>query len=290
MLLKEVKSVFCQELEGIYPKEEIITFFSLLLEEILQLERFVLALHPQYQITKEEERPMFAALARLKNEEPIQHILGKAHFTDLELQVNPDVLIPRPETEELVQWVLANIPQNNSKPRILDIGTGSGCIAIALAKAVPHAEVVAVDISKKALQVAKGNAERNGVVVEFLQADILSSGFEWIYGGKVEHPFDYIVSNPPYVREKERGAMRKNVKAYEPQQALYVSDENPLRFYKAIVGFSEDYLSSRGQLFFEINQYLAQETRQLLVDNDFKEVELRKDNFGNIRFLKGIHP
>ncbi|WP_112379667.1 peptide chain release factor N(5)-glutamine methyltransferase [Flagellimonas maritima] len=313
MLLKEIKTIFHQELDAIYSVEEVDAFFYELIEHYLKLERFILVLQPDFILTKEEEQPLFKALAALKLEKPLQYILGTAHFMDLELQVNEHVLIPRPETEELVEWIISNsqversqnnieknhsdtersrsvisTPLNdpflaslNERPlKILDIGTGSGCIAIALAKDLPNAQIYALDVSEKALKLARENAERNGVAVTFIKADILN--FE------PELEFDLIVSNPPYVRESERKNIKKNVKEYEPNIALFVPDEDALLFYRAILKFTENYLFKTGKLYLEINQYLGEETKALLKAHNFLEIELRKDLFGNDRMLKGI--
>jgi len=279
MQLADIKTIFHQELDALYAKEEIDTFFYRLIEHYLNLERFILVLKPNLTLSKEEEQPLFEGLSQLKLEKPLQYILGEAHFMDLSLKVNEHVLIPRPETEELVQWVIDEIRDGKSEIRILDIGTGSGCIAIALAKALPKSKIYAMDISKKALEVAMQNAAMNQVAIEFIQADIFNMDFN--------ENFDVIVSNPPYVRESEKEEMRNNVKAQEPKEALFVPDEDPLRFYKAIAEFSKKNLMSGGKIFFEINQYLAKETQEILVDNQFQEVELRKDIFGNFRMLKG---
>ena len=279
MQLKEIKIIFHEELIGIYPKEEIDSFFHMFMEHYLNMERFALVLHPNHVISKEAEQSFFEGLSRLKKEEPIQYILGETHFMDLRFKVDPSVLIPRPETEELVRWAIAEIGNQNAEIKVLDIGTGSGCIAIVLAKTFPEAKVYAMDVSQEALRVAKENARSNGVEVTFVHGDILNLNFE--------HQFDVIISNPPYVREMERVEIDKNVKEYEPSLALFVPDTDPLKFYRTISMFSRKRLLPNGKLFFEINQYLAKETQQLLVDNQFGEVELRKDIFGNFRMLKG---
>ena len=278
MLLREVKTIFHKELDEIYGKEEVNSFFYLLIEQYLQLERFVLALRPDLNISKEEESPLFLALSRLKLNEPIQYILGKTHFMELEFLVNKNVLIPRPETEELVRWIIEGKRDSNAL-KILDIGTGSGCIAISLAKNFPDAKVYAMDNSQAALYVAKKNAALNDVNIVFLHGDIF----------KFEPAFeiDLIVSNPPYVRESEKREMHMNVLKNEPNEALFVTDDDPLKFYKTITEFATRYLTDRGVLYFEINQYLGKETQQLLQDYDFSEIELRKDMFGNDRMLKG---
>ncbi len=281
MQLREIKKIFHKELDESYPKEEVDSFFYLLIEHYLKLERFVLALQPNLVITKEEEQPLFEALSRLRLQHPIQHIIGKAFFMDMEFIVNENVLIPRPETEELVYWILDDCQVARSRDlKVLDIGTGSGCIAISLAKQLENATIYALDISADALEVAKENAVLNAVKVNFIQADIFN--FE------NELKFDLIVSNPPYVREFEKNEMHKNVLNYEPKEALFVSDDSPLVFYKAITQFAAQHLNSNGKLFFEINQYLGKETQQLLQEHNFSEIELRKDMFGNDRMLKAI--
>ncbi|MCG2461098.1 peptide chain release factor N(5)-glutamine methyltransferase [Flavobacteriaceae bacterium F89] len=280
MHLKEIKNIFHKELDSRYPKEEVDSFFAMMMEHYLGLDRFALALKPNLIVTKEEEQPFFEGITELRLERPIQYILGKAHFMGMDLLVNENVLIPRPETEELVRWILSEPRTKNQEPRILDIGTGSGCIAIALAKNLPRAKVYALDISKEALEVAKKNAARNEVEVNFVKADILKID-------TIHEKFDIIVSNPPYVRELEKGEINNNVKRYEPELALFVSDRDPLIFYKRIVQFSLGSLRKEGLLFFEVNQYLATETRRLLENPNFSEIELRKDLYGNDRILKG---
>jgi len=288
MLLKEIKDIYHLELDPLFPKEEVDSFFYMVIEHYLGLERFILALEPNLVVSKEKEADLFYALSQLKLQRPIQYILGHAHFCELSLQVDENVLIPRPETEELVYWILELLQQRNFKQtskdhslRILDIGTGSGCIAIALAKKIPHAKVFAMDVSEKALRVAKRNALANNVEVHFIEADILK-----IQGLKGK--YDIIVSNPPYVRELEKQEMKKNVLEHEPDMALFVPNEDPLLFYNRIVQFSIDKLSPGGMLFFEINQYLGMETTRLLGKENFSEIELRKDMFGNHRMLKGV--
>ena len=282
MLLKEIKNIYHLELDPLFPKEEVDSFFYLVIDHYLGLERFILAMQPNLVVSKENEDPLFFALSQLKQERPIQHILGKAHFCELEFRVDENVLIPRPETEELVYWIINEVQKGDPREevKILDIGTGSGCIAISLAKNLPNAKVYALDISKKALQIAGENAMDNGVDIFFLEADILSlEGFK--------DKFDVIVSNPPYVRELEKLEMKNNVVEHEPGLALFVSDGDPLIFYKKITRFALSHLKKGGVLFFEINQYLGEEMKQLLEAENFSEIELRKDMFGNDRMLKG---
>ncbi|MBD0849124.1 peptide chain release factor N(5)-glutamine methyltransferase [Maribacter arenosus] len=281
MLLKEIKNIYHSELDPIYPKEEVESFFYLTIAHNLNLERFVLALQPNLTLSKKEEQPLFEVLAQLRLKKPIQYILGSTHFMDMDFKVNENVLIPRPETEELVRWVLEDYRMDGNKEiSILDIGTGSGCIAISLAKNMKRAKVYGLDISKKALEVAKENAVKNQVEVEFLNADILNMEY---FKDKV----DVIVSNPPYVRLLEKEKMKPNVIENEPGSALFVPDNDPLVFYRKINELAKKNLKSGGRLYLEINQYMGKETKALF-ENGFIEVELRKDMFGNDRMLKGI--
>ena len=252
MLLKEIKTIFHKELDTIYSNGEVSSFFHLLIEEFLGLERFILAFQPNYVISKEDEQPLFEALSQLRLQRPIQYIIGKTCFMDLDFMVSEGVLIPRPETEELVQWVLEGKDENEER-NILDIGTGSGCIAISLAKNMKNARVHALDVSEEALAIARKNAKINKVAVSFIQGDILTLD-------SLGLKFDLIVSNPPYVRESEKSVMQKNVLEHEPDSALFVPDETPLVFYEAIVAFAQRNLSEKGELFLEINQNLGKET------------------------------
>ena len=282
MLLKEIKNIYHSELDPIYPKEEVDSFFYLTIAHHLNLERFVLALQPNLTLSKKEEQPLFEVLAQLRLKKPIQYILGSTHFMDMDFKVNENVLIPRPETEELVRWVLEDYRMDGNKEiSILDIGTGSGCIAISLAKNMKRAKVYGLDISKKALEVAKENAAKNQVEVEFLNADILNMEY-------FKEKVDVIVSNPPYVRLLEKEKMKPNVIENEPGSALFVPDNDPLVFYRKINELAKKNLKSGGRLYLEINQYLGKETKALL-ENGFIEVELRKDMFGNDRMLKGVN-
>ena len=286
MLLREIKNIFHTELDALYSKEEVDSFFYLLIGHYFNLERFVLVMQPNLIISKKEETPLFEALSRLKLNEPIQYIMGKTYFMDIALIVNKKVLVPRSETEELVRWIIEEVQGKTYKVQhintleILDIGTGSGCIAISLARNLQAAKVFAIDVSEDALGVAKENAALNEVEVTFLKEDVLELQ-------SLEAKFDIIVSNPPYVRELEKKEMHQNVLDHEPDLALFVSDENPLLFYKRIMDFAVKNLKKGGAVFFEINQYLGKETKQLLKDHNFSEIELRKDMFGNNRMLKG---
>lgn len=287
MSLKEIKNRFHNELDELYGENEVDSFFYWLLEHYFQMNRLSLALKPQLTLTEAEEQPLFEALRRLKQYEPIQYIIGQTEFFGLMFKVNQNTLIPRPETEELVQWIIqcGSRLSPKSQLKILDIGTGTGCIAIALAKHMPHAKVFAVDISNEALKMAKYNANLNNVEVEFMQMDVLDEN-NWYDIFDVETKFDIIVSNPPYVRQQEKLQMKNNVFDYEPDLALFVEDDNPLVFYKSITRLAVDKLNPRGQLFFEINQYLGAEMKQMIKTFPFNNIELRKDIFGNDRMFK----
>jgi release factor glutamine methyltransferase len=281
VLLKELEQLFHKELDAIYGKEEVSSFFFLCTEHYYNITRLQLALDIDLLIPKEEQQPIFETLDALKNEKPIQYILGETEFYGLPFKVNENTLIPRPETEELVELILETIDFGVSS--ILDIGTGTGCIAISLAKHLPKTKVAAIDVSAEALKLAKQNAEINSVSINFIEADILKichSAF-----GK-DAPFDVIVSNPPYVRNLEKVEMSTNVLDNEPHLALFVDDSNPLVFYKAITEFAKHNLKPEGILFFEINEYLGKETKRLVESYGFRNVEVVRDMFGKDRMLK----
>jgi len=292
VLLKDLQQIFHNQLDAMYGKEEVDSFFFICTEHYLNLRRFQLVLEPEFTITKAEYNMVFKTLEGLKEQKPIQYILGETEFYGLLFKVNENVLIPRSETEELVDLIIRYHTErsrsaNKNKPvKILDIGTGSGCIAISLAKNLPNAKVYALDVSKEALKIAKKNAELNNVEITFIEADILNES-TWNLNFK-DLKFDTIVSNPPYVRELEKKEIKPNVLDNEPHLALFVEDKNPLQFYKAIIDFSIHNLKQNGELYFEINQYLGEETKQLLVGADFEAVELIRDLNGNDRILKGI--
>ncbi|MBF8151413.1 peptide chain release factor N(5)-glutamine methyltransferase [Winogradskyella sp. F6397] len=288
MVLKELQNIFHIELDAIYGKHEVDSFFYLCTEHYLNVPRIQLTLEPELAITKPETDTFFKALEHLKQQKPIQYLLGETEFFGLPFKVNENVLIPRPETEELVALILQNVKNQDPKTKpitILDIGTGSGCIAISLAKNVPNAKIYALDVSKDALKIAKQNADLNNVKINFIEASILDETCHSALDA--ESTFDIIVSNPPYIRELEKREILPNVLENEPHLALFVEDDNPLLFYKAITNFAIEKLKPNGQLYFEINQYLGEETKQLLVDAQFKKVELLKDLNGNDRMLKG---
>lgn len=278
MILKEFQSYFTQELSTNYPQTEIDTFFFYLMEEYLNFQRIDLVLKPDFEIPSKMLPLLENALEGLKKEIPIQYILGKTEFYGLPFRVTSDTLIPRPETEELVEWILNEVAPTK-KTQIIDIGTGSGCIPISLAKHLPNATIFALDISKEALTVAKQNATLNEVAIQFIEKNILQTTH-------LPQRFDVIVSNPPYVRDLEKIEIKKNVIENEPHLALFVTDDAPLLFYEKIADLAAKYLTKNGLLFFEINQYLGKETVKMLKSKGFSSIELKKDHFGNDRMIK----
>ena len=276
MLLSEFKSLFEKELDSLYPKTEIQSFYRLVLEHYLNLTRINAALNPNQELLKSDEIKLQLCLTDLKSHKPIQYILGSTEFYGLPFEVNESVLIPRPETEELVSWVLENCKEND---KILDIGTGSGCIPISIAKNTNNTEVYAIDISLKALETAQRNATLNEVDIKFEQRDILKTE-------KLNDNYNIIISNPPYVRISEKELMQANVLEFEPHLALFVENDEPLVFYLKIAQLATQNLLPQGFLFFEINEAYGNEVVELLQNLNFKNIELRKDIFGVDRMVK----
>jgi len=279
MTFSELREYIHHKLEILYPKSEINAFYFILLEYYGKYSKATILANSDTLLNEDIAQPILQAIRELQTAKPIQYILGETEFFSNRFFVNENVLIPRPETEELVDWVLQEYPDKSEKIKILDVGTGSGCIAISLAKALPNAVVTAIDVSEGALKVAKRNAELNSVVTYFLQQDILQIE-------TLPDKYDIIISNPPYVRELEKKEIRHNVLEYEPHLALFVPDNNPLLFYDKIATLAQQTLNSNGSLFFEINQYLGQEMQTLLEQKHFTEITLRQDLFGKDRMIK----
>jgi len=275
MNIKELEKEYIQSLNQFYDVEESKSIFYLSATSILKVTQSELLLTKDRSLTEKETDNLIKVLNVLKTGKPVQQVLGETYFYGLPLKINEHVLIPRPETEELVDWVIKEI--KDKKESLLDIGTGSGCIPIAIKKNLPTLNVSALDISAEALKVALANAVLNGTDVDFIEADILSFSSDTT--------FDVIVSNPPYIRQFEKADMHENVLAHEPHSALFVSDENPLIFYKSITDFAYSNLNPNGYLFFEINEYLWEETLQVLIDKGFKNIELKKDMQGKDRMI-----
>lgn len=273
-----LKNFFFKELESHYPKNEIRAFFYTTAQHLLDMSSVDLALKPHESISKEQQNAFQEIILKLKKNVPIQYILGETEFFGLKLEVNQHTLIPRPETEELVYWILHSVG-NKTHLKILDIGTGSGCIAISVAKNLPTAMVHAIDISEKALIIARKNAIQNKVTVNLFQQDILATE-------SLGNTYDVIISNPPYVRNSEKKEMKPNVLDHEPASALFVENDDPLLFYRKIAKLASESLNTDGLLFFEINQYLPSEVEELLKSTGFKTTEIKKDFLGNYRMAK----
>ena len=280
MLLKQYKTHFFDSLKNIQDEQEIESFFFILTEYLHNLKRVDLALNPNFELSDAEVEKWNIILADLQQEKPIQYITGEAWFYGLQFEVNENTLIPRPETEELVEWILNSpITHHPSPITILDIGTGTGCIPISIKANLPQANVSAIDVSETALEVAKRNAVSNKVEINFIQTNILEVE-------DLNQHFDVIVSNPPYVRNLEKEEIKKNVLDYEPHLALFVEDTDALLFYRKIAQLAVKNLAPNGLLFFEINQYLGKETVELLENLGFKNIELKKDMYGNDRMIR----
>ena len=274
MTLQDFKLKMISELSSIYEMDELNSIFNLLAEDYLKIPRSKILLANEIDLNESNQTLFLSALERLKTHEPIQYVLGKTTFMDLEFKVNSSVLIPRPETEELVRLMLK---EDLEGKEILDIGTGSGCIAISLAKNLPNAKVSALDISSNALEVAKENAKLNNVIVEFINADI----FEY----QSDKKYDIIVSNPPYVTKSEKGLMKQNVLSYEPELALFVDDVSPLKYYESILNFSLNNLHSQGHIFFETNENYKYESNKLSQNYEYNIIEFKLDSHKKNRFL-----
>ena len=277
-LVKDIRNYYCKQLCSIYDKDEANAMILILFNHYFNIDRVKIALEPQLRLSESEMLTFHFAVKDLLKNKPIQYIIGETEFCDLKFMVNESTLIPRPETSELVMKIV-NRQQttDNRQLSILDIGTGSGCIAISLAKHLPNSNVYALDISEKALDVAKVNAINNNVNITFIHDDILS------LKNKIETKFDIIVSNPPYVRELEKADMRENVLNWEPHNALFVSDNDPLIFYREILKFAKDYLKENGEIWFEINEFLGKEMTELCCEMGFSKIEIFEDFRGRER-------
>ncbi|HZY38603.1 MAG TPA: peptide chain release factor N(5)-glutamine methyltransferase [Mucilaginibacter sp.] len=282
--VKNVFSTWHEALKRLYDVNEAEAITLLAVSEITGLSKAKIKAFPEEKIAAEQSAWLSDILSQLKTGKPIQYILGKTEFYGLPFKVNPSVLIPRPETEELVEWVIASVaPQQGwgAVASILDIGTGSGCIAISLKKHLPAFQVTAIDISEEALKTAKENAKLNNVEIDFIKADILNTKSEI-----VNRKSEIIISNPPYVTLHDKTRMHKNVTDFEPHAALFVPEDDPLVFYKAAADFAVKNLVPNGLLFFEINESYGEEIVELLTIKGFKNIELRKDMSGRDRMIR----
>jgi len=294
MQVRQIVGEIERQLNGKYLKTEIDTFIRILFKEYLNITPVEIHLSQDKDMPKEAERQILEAVGELEKYRPIQYILGKTEFYELHFELTPDVLIPRPETEELVDWIECEYEneKSNTSLSIIDIGTGSGCIAVSLKVIFPNAEVWAVDVSEPALSVAMRNAAKNNVEIFFFQHDVLKDdltsavieaeerNFQQHFG-----KFDIIVSNPPYVTPSEKAQMQPNVLEYEPHNALFTPDEDPLIFFKRIAAFGKNTLKDSGMIFFEINESYHKEVADILKDLGFSDISVRKDINGKWRMI-----
>ena len=281
-LVRDCRRYYASELEKIYGSEEANAMIMILLEHYFGIDRVKIAMNPELRLSESELLTLHFAVKELLKNKPVQYILGETEFCGMRFFVDENVLIPRPETEELVNQLVSCSVNHHPSFRIIDIGTGSGCIAISLAKLLKNSVVTAVDVSEKALKVAKKNAETNGVNVNFIKDDILNPQNPEL----IDNQFDIIVSNPPYVCESEKNEMRANVLDYEPSSALFVSDNDPLIFYRKILEFAQKTLKPDGDIWFEINEKFGKEMKDLCFEMGFKNIEILKDFRERDRILR----
>lgn len=280
MTIHELTKNISRELQKIYDTAEALNLATWLVEYVTGYDKSLIALSKTIQVTQSHQENIHILLSRMLNHEPIQYVLEEAWFYGMRFFVNKHVLIPRPETEELVDWIIKENRQRTKPIKVLDIGTGSGCIPIVLKKYLPAAEVLSLDVSAEALEVAKQNATTKNLEINFIQLDFLDSS-TWNDLPKS----DIIVSNPPYVTFNEKSSMRENVLNYEPHTALFVPDEDPLVFYRAIAEFGKTHLNEGGQIYCELNADLGEKTRELFNEYGYKS-ELKLDMQGNQRMMR----
>ena len=285
MTFIQLEKEFTNTLSSIHEAQEVKSLTWLSINSICKLERAKYLSMRDDELAQTDLDKLLEILEQLKNGSPLQYILGETDFYDLKFKVNPSVLIPRPETEELVDWTLITIREMKGETEVLkivDIGTGSGCIPIAIKKYIPLADITAIDISENALDTAKLNAELNKTELNFIKDDILTPTNQEL----VNTQYDVIISNPPYITESEKSKMHQNVLNYEPHNALFVPDNEALKFYNAIADFAINHLKKTGFLFLEINENFGKETISLLLKKGFKTTELRQDMYGKDRMIK----
>lgn len=271
-LVKDIRKYYCELLCSLYEKDEANAMILILFKYYFNIDRVRMVLEPDLRLSESEMLKIHFAVKDLLRNKPIQYVTGETEFCDLKFKVNENVLIPRPETAEMISKIVNSQHSTvNNHCSIIDIGTGSGCIAISLAKMISNSNVYALDISEEALKIAKENAFNNNVNVSFIHDDILN------LKNNIETKFDIIVSNPPYVRELEKVEMHNNVLKWEPHKALFVSDNDPLIFYRNILEFAKTHLKDNGEVWFEINEYLGKEMSDLCHELGFSNVKIHKD-------------
>lgn len=276
--MKSFKQYIKNELSEVYSEEEIRIFSFLILVKVTGFSKTQILANSGFVLSENQRTDAEKLSFRLKNNEPIQYVLGECEFFGILLKVNTSVLIPRPETEELIQWINQDLPPNPLKGELLDIGTGSGCIAISLKKKFPDLVVSAMDISTEALNIAKENAKLNQTEINFIHSDALKIS-------QLDRKYDLIVSNPPYIPKRDKKTMEPNVLDFEPHIALFVEDEDPLIFYRKIAKLAKNHLTENGSLYVEIHNEQGENCKNLLQSLGFKNVTLRKDISGNDRMI-----
>lgn len=275
--IRQLSQYALQELKDSYPGYEIQCICNIIYQDVFHFTNIDIHLRKNELLEESFINKFYEIIQFLKDGYPIQYIIGETEFAGLKFNVNPSILIPRPETEELVHWAKEEVLPGR---KVIDIGTGSGCIAITLNHLCPGSCVTGIDICEAAIRTARGNAQKNSTQTRFLVRDILQYiSYHW-------ETYDIVISNPPYVRDSEKKIMAPRVLEHEPHQALFVPDQDPLLFYRKIAEFGQRYLSSNGHLYFEINEALGYETSKLLEETGYREIELRKDIYGKDRMIK----
>ena len=281
MTLDQGRRKIIGEMEGIYEAEEARNIAAMLIEYVTKLPRLETIVRRDEKLSSSQEGHLGEFISRLQNHEPVQYITHEAWFAGMKFYVDKNVLIPRPETEELVDWIVKDWKAKNSSAKILDVGTGSGCIAIALKKQLAGAEIWACDLSDDAISIARMNADSMQAAIDFVGLDFLDEKQR----KQLPH-FDIIVSNPPYIPKEERQELKRNVVDYEPWNALFAPGEDPITFYRSIAGFGKDRLNRGGNIYVEIHRDFAVEVKRVFLSMGYRSVEIRKDLQGNDRMLR----
>lgn len=279
MKLIEARNQFRTSLKGLHTVAECDYYFKMILSSLLDIDPISIALEPNLNLQSSQQSKLNSVLEDLLTEKPLQYILGEVPFRKLNLKVNPSVLIPRPETEELVGWILEDYTKLNHKVDLIDLGTGSGCIALSLKKEQSFFSVYALDIDQSILDLVQQNAEENKLEINCIKGDIND-----LY--KLKLKVEVIVSNPPYITPKEKEEIKNNVLNFEPHQALFVPQDNPLLYYQKILEYAQENLQSKGRIFFEINPLFESEMEALIFSFDSYTITKRLDIFGKIRMLR----
>jgi release factor glutamine methyltransferase len=279
MKLIEARNQFRTSLKGLHTVAECDYYFKMILSSLLDIDPISIALEPNLNLQSSQQSKLKSVLEDLLTEKPLQYILGEVPFRKLNLKVNPSVLIPRPETEELVGWILEDYTKLNHKVELIDLGTGSGCIALSLKKEQSFFSVYALDIDQPILDLVQQNAEENKLEINCIKGDINE-----LFRLKLK--VEVIVSNPPYITPKEKEEIKNNVLNFEPYQALFVPQDNPLLYYQKILEYAEESLQSKGRIYFEINPLFESEMEALIFSFDSYTITKRLDIFGKIRMLR----